>query len=278
VAAPVASAPSYVSPSYGREGALGDTCNDDNDCGEGLACYDNFCALGTKGGKKDDSDGDAPGFYFDVGVGVGMALVTNGMKADSAPPEQVAVDGTNMSGWDRASAPTPDQLAAARSYVAGQGWDCEVTPDFSYRNCNVVVGSSGLVAVPILTGAIGYHLTPRLSMALNARYQFGYGEGGLGGFSGGLRLDALLTEPAATGLVFGMFGGILAGPLQARPKRTDGKDGPYAMSGFVGVQAGVRAGYRFTRNLGLVITPAANLMFGPFMFDLDHTGGNEHAF
>jgi hypothetical protein len=49
-------------------------------------------------------------------------------------------------------------------------------------------------------------------------------------------------------------------------------------SGPVGAQLGVRLGYRFTRNFGVVLSPVANFMLPAFLFDLDLAGGVQVAF
>lgn len=76
-------------PGCGAGGGLGDTCRTNSDCGQGLMCADNFCAMGD--GSEDDDDGprQGPRFFFDVGISVGLAYVGQGMKADSTPPESL---------------------------------------------------------------------------------------------------------------------------------------------------------------------------------------------
>jgi hypothetical protein len=278
--APVQEEPNYSSctpgmPGCGREGALGDSCHDDMDCGEGLTCLDNFCAFGSRDKNKKDN-GDAPRFYFDFGVGVGAAAVSSGMRADSAPPAALLNSVDEQLGRNR----TPER---ARQLVSQEGWDCAVaetragdTSFYTYSNCKVTVGASGLVAMPVLSATIGYYVTPRVGVAAMARYQIGHGQGSIG-LSGGLRGDFLLTQPSATGLYAGLLAGVLIGPIQARPPspKKDGAvtEGPYATSGSFGLQGGFRLGYRFTRNFGLQLTPVANVMLGDFMFALDATAG-----
>jgi hypothetical protein len=150
---------------------------------------------------------------------------------------------------------------------------------YSFGSCKTTVASSGFVAVPVLTATLGYYVTPRLGLAAFGRFQFKHGEKSIG-LGGGLRADLLLTEPAADGFHAGLLGGVLLGRVQAKapPAVMSMVDGPYASSGPFGVQLGMRLGYRFTRNVGVVVTPAANLMFGNFLFDLDLTGGLQLAF
>jgi hypothetical protein len=153
-----------------------------------------------------------------------------------------------------------------------------VTSGYQYDDCKVLVDTPGFVAMPVLTAAAGYHITPKFGVAAIGRFQFGHGVGSVG-LSGGLRGDLQLTEPSATGFKFGLLGGVLIGPIQAQPPKKAGSSvGPYATSGIFGIQAGARMGYMFTRNFGLVVTPVANLMLGSFMFDLDLTGGATVAF
>jgi hypothetical protein len=255
-------------PGCGREGALGDTCNDDHDCGEGLTCLDNFCAFGSRDKKKSKDDGDAPRFYFDVGVGMGLAYVSDGMRADSAPTASMLTDAATQTGGNP---------AMMQELLKDEGWDCNVQSangSLSARDCKVMVGAPGFVAMPVINAAIGYYVTPRLGLAGILRYQIGHGEGSIG-LSGGLRADILLSQPSATGFHAGLLAGVLLGSIQAQPpkKPTATTDGPYATSGVFGLQAGLRIGYRFTRTFGLHVTPAANMMLGDFMFALDATAG-----
>jgi hypothetical protein len=198
-----------------------------------------------------------------------MAYVKSGMKADAPPPQTLADQGAQQG--------SPDK---AKAFVAKSGWDCNVSQPggYQYDNCKVLVDTPGFVAMPVLTAAAGYHLTPSFGIAAIGRFQFGHGVGSVG-LSGGLRGDLQLTEPSATGFKFGLLAGVMLGPIQAQPPKKAGSSvGPYASSGIFGVQAGARVGYMFTRNFGLVVTPVVNMMFGSFMFDLDLTGGVTVAF
>ncbi len=271
----------------GREGVMGDTCSVDNECGEGLVCHDNFCALGDRKNKKKDSDGEAPRFYFDLGIGVAAVLVTNSSATDSNPPEPVLQDAEQRATEAYTGA---ERLQAAQAYAAGYGWNCEVGETaeqrLSFGNCTTSVGGSGFVTVPVLNGTFGYYVTPRLGLAVTGRYQFKHGEGS-SGIGAGLRADILLTEPAETGFQAGLIAGLRFGKVQAKaPDVAQAAGtmptlqiaGPYASSGPFGLQAGLRLGYRFTRHVGLVFTPTANLMMGSFLFNLDLTGGLQFAF
>jgi hypothetical protein len=268
----------------GSEKSLGDTCNADSECGEGLVCFDNFCAMGERKDDDDDDDedsGDQPRFYFDLGAGLGLALVSNSTSTDVNPPLAVATDAANasqgMSG--------PEKLAAADEAAAAQGWNCDVaevgTGQLSFSNCKTTVAAAGFVAVPILNATVGYFVTPRLALEGAVRYQLKHGEGSWGGLGIGLRTEIQLTEPAADGFHAGLLGGVLLGKVQAQAPAAAAskvKEGPYASSGLFGVQLGMRLGYQFTRSVGLVVTPIANIMFGNFLFALDLNAGLRFAF
>jgi hypothetical protein len=276
----------------GHEGSLGDTCHSDSDCGEGLMCSDNFCALGSRSHDDDDDDdkGEGPRFYTDVNIGVSGVLVTNKSATDASPPPAL-INGV------AAMQPLPglDAATSAQQRVADQGWACHVAGaangGLAFSSCKTNVASSGFVAVPVLNVAVGYYLSSRFALAGLLRYQFDHGKGSIG-LAGGLRADILLTKPVEKGFHTSLTAGILLGRIQAKAPKAQGFQstqatqdggttkisGPYASSGPFGLQFGLRMGYRFTRNVGLVVTPAANLMLGNFLFALDLTGGLTFAF
>lgn len=285
--AAAASAPSISN--MGREGVMGDTCSVDNDCGEGLVCHDNFCALGNRKNKK-SSDGERPGIYFDLGIGIAAVMVTPNSATDSNPPLPVM---TEAEGRARSAYPSvpADQLLAAQVYTGGYGWNCDVNRNemdaFTFGDCKTNVGGSGFVMVPVLNAALGYRLTPRLGLAVTGRYQFDHGEKSKG-LGGGLRADILLTEPSETGFHAGLIAGLQFGRVQAKAPAVaasqdpgmmvQGVKGPYATSGGFGLQGGLRLGYQISRNFGLGATVLANMMMGPFLFNLDITVGPQLAF
>ncbi len=264
--------------SMGREGALGDTCTDDSQCGEGLVCYDNFCALGQRKKKDDDDDGEASRFYFDLGGGVAATMVSNSTATDSNPPatllDEAVDEAGNLSGDAR--------IQRGQEIVATNGWNCSVTEvatgGLAFSSCKTTVAAAGFVAVPILSGTIGYFVTPRF--ALEGHFRFQLKSGAKLGLGGALRGELLLTEPKAEGFHAGLLAGVMLGYIQAKAPPTAKSDykGPYAMSGIFGAQLGMRLGYMFTPHVGLMVTPAANLMFGNFLFALDLNAGLRFAF
>jgi hypothetical protein len=284
-------------PGCHGNGGLGDTCRADKDCGEGLVCQDNFCATGEREDAEDEADeSDAPRLFIDATFGIGLAYVSEGMEADAAPPGNVAVAACNAGYWEGDPNPAgsngecliPDSgmfdKAAAAKYTEDRGWECEVVPNpenggITLRNCTVAIQSPGFVPMPVLNVAIGYYITPRFSLSGAARVQIGAGEGVMAGIFASVRGEYLVTKPAAKGFHTGLMLGVGAGRIQAQPPaQTDKAKGPYVTSGLGGVQLGVRLGYRFTRNFGLVVLPIANLMMPAFLFDLDLTGGIQVAF
>jgi hypothetical protein len=279
-------------PGCHGNGGLGDTCRADKDCGEGLVCSDNFCATGERSEEEDESSGGrAPRLYIDVSFGVGLSYVGEGMQADAAPPQSVAKAACNVAYGNPANAPGPNcvtsnmepDLAKAQKYTEDRGWSCDVieSPDggITLKNCTVAIQTPGFVPTPILNIAIGYYITERFSLGATGRIQFGAGEGSMAGIFAAIRGEYLFTKPAADGFHTGLLFGFGFGRIQAQPPaQTKGAEGPYVTSGPVGAQLGIRMGYRFTRNFGLVVAPVANFMLPAFLFDLDLTGGVQVAF
>jgi hypothetical protein len=279
-------------PGCGGNAGLGDTCREDKDCGQGLVCQDNFCASGERSEDDEAEDrADAPRLYIDVTAGVGLAYVGQGMQADAAPPQSVAKAACNVAYGNPANAPGPNcvtsdmepDLAKAQQYTEDRGWSCDViqSPDggITLKNCTVAIQTPGFVLTPILNIAIGYYITDRFSLGATGRIQLKSGEGSLAGIYAGVRGEYLFTQPAADGFHTGMLFGVGFGRIQAQPPaQTKGAEGPFVTSGPVGAQLGVRLGYRFTRNFGVVLSPVANFMLPAFLFDLDLAGGVQVAF
>jgi hypothetical protein len=149
--------------------------------------------------------------------------------------------------------------------------------------CSVAVNPGGMVAVPVLNLALGYYLTPKVAVALTGRFQLGSGEGPLAGILLGGRGEYLLGKPSDKGLRISALAGLGVGQMQARPPAKGSLQGPYATNANVGglgmvLNLGAKAGYRFTKNIGVNLTPAFNFGFPNFLFALDLALGAEFAF
>ncbi|MFT3921503.1 MAG: hypothetical protein QM778_03105 [Myxococcales bacterium] len=268
----------------GHEGSLGDTCTSDSQCGEGLVCFDNFCAMGER--KKDDdddddeSDGDAARFYIDLGAGVALVMVSNNSAADTNPPEGVARDASNAAGAQSGE----QKIQTATDYASAQGWNCKVQEvsggSLSFSNCKTTVAAAGFVGVPVLNGNVGYIISDRFALEGQLRIPLKHGSRSMSAFGIGARAEILLTELQETGFHAGLLGGVLIGTVsaQAPAAKAATVKGPYATSGPFGLQLGMRLGYQFARNVGFMVTPVADLMFGDFLFALDLTGNLRIAF
>jgi hypothetical protein len=195
------------------------------------------------------------------------------MKADSAPPRSLFPEGETPS-------PTLDQ-AKARAVKAG--WDCQAregADGVELYNCGVAVEQPGFVRNIALQAAIGYHVTPRVYVAVTGRLQVdGRGKGTLPGILVGGRLGYQLTKPSEDGFIASLFIGGGAGQIQVQPPAsTAGAKGPYVASGLGAAQLGTSLGYRFNRYVGLAFIPQANFMLPTFLFDLDINGSVQLSF
>jgi hypothetical protein len=253
---------------------LGDTCRSNSDCGSGLSCVDEFCAIGDSDEPRKRKKGGSPRWFLDVGAGVGATYVGDGKTADR-PPSQSLVDGA-LAEVLRTNSP-----AAGKEYLAQHGWDCDWAlkgQSYVANNCKVAVDSKGFVAVPILNLALGYYVTPKLGLAVTGRIQFDAGEGILAGILLGARLEYLFTQPKPKGLHIGGVLGVGVGSLQAKPPTEKKATTPYATSaqpGAVGagINLGVRVGYRFNRYIGLQMFPGLTIGVPRVLMALDVTGG-----
>lgn len=255
---------------------LGDTCRSSSECSSGLRCVDDFCSMSD---GDDDEEGSRdksgqPRWFVDVGAGVGASYVGEGKTADRAPSVQLVTDAQGWLDENRADA-----------YLYENGYDCETNNEIPLvaSNCKVAVKQPGFVAVPIITFAAGYYVTPKIGLALTGRFQLHRGEGPLAGMAVGARFEYQMTKPGAKGFHSGFLAGASLGTIQARPGTESTRKGPYATSaqrGGVGalVHIGFRFGYRFSRYFGLQAAPQVSLGFPSFLPSLDLTGGIEAAF
>jgi hypothetical protein len=269
----------------GGNAGLGESCSEDSDCGSGMVCEDDYCSMGDRDDEQEERSssrgkGGKKKFYVDLGIGVAMTAVGEGRNADRKISEEtlteVARDATMNGMISRESA---IQLLAAR------GWDCDplVTDVLTTRNCAVAVNPGGIVPVPVINFAAGYFVTPKLALALTGRFQLGRGEGPMAGITVGGRGEYYLTQPSDKGLKFALVGGASVGQIQARPPAEGSRQGPFATNanvdgvGFI-LNAGARAAYMFTPNLGINITPIMNFGLPNFLFSLDLVAGVSTAF
>jgi hypothetical protein len=256
---------------------LGDTCRSNSDCGGGLACVDDFCSISEGGDepRKRDKSG-APRWFLDVGVGAGFTFVGEGKTVDRKPLQRFV---------DRAAEVQrmTNSVEAGKEYLVSTGWDCDWVPkpgtdQYLAKNCKVTVDKPGMVPVMMLNVALGYYVTPRLGIGLSARIQFDRGEGILAGTLLGARLEYQLTQPKPKGLHIGAALGVGLGSVQAKPPTEKSNVTPYATSTpdksvGVGVNVGLRVGYRFNRYIGLQIFPGVTVGLPRLLLALDASGG-----
>lgn len=257
-------------------GQLGDTCRSSAECSSGLRCVDDFCSM-SDGDEDEDEDSDKSGqprWFVDVGAGVGLTYVGEGKTADRSPSVDLVT---------RAQDYIEDGFSG--TFLYENGYDCDVTNVIPLvaSNCKVAVKKPGFVAVPILTFAAGYYLTPKVALALTGRFQLQRGEGPLAGMGIGARVEYQFTKPKAKGFHAGFLGGASLGTIQARPGTESQRKGPFATSAQrngVGVlaQIGFRLGYRFSRNFGLQALPQVSMGLPVFLPSIDLTAGLQAAF
>ena len=97
----------------------------------------------------------------------------------------------------------------------------------------------------------------------------------------GLRGELLfsrMTQP--TGPAISWFFGATYGQIQARPAAPQNStvEGPYAISGPVGVDTGLNIRLRLHRNFGVIISPEVDLLLPALMPHADLSAGIETAF
>lgn len=252
------------------------TCESDVECPIDYICETGVCQL------VDDIDPDevpettfanteeAPRFFVHVTGVWGLGFAGSGMAADSGPP---ASDPENIA-WIPESG-SPEAMAQDR-FVNGET-SCENNGDALSDYC-VRLENAGLVPTFGLRLAVGYYVLPRLALALFARWQPNAGEGTLAGLLLGGRVQYEFTRPAPTGLHWSGFLGTSAGQIQPQPPQNGLAEEPFIRSGLNGIQIGSVVGYRFVKNLGVVIVPEVMFQFPEFLFNIDISAGLEVAF
>lgn len=262
---------------------LGDTCRSNSDCASGLMCMDEFCALADDYEARSKDDSGAPKWFLDVSFGIGGTLVKDGKTPDRNPSPKLVADALSAMGRGE----------SGEKFLAQNGYNCnlssmEVPNDTggttltgTASNCKVAVEKNGMVPVPLLNVALGRFVTPRLAVALTGRIQMSRGQGTLAGLAIGARGEYQLTQPKVDGLHVGALLGVGVGTVQARAKGSS--TNPFATSAPVGgigvlLQLGVRAGYRFNRYFGIVLTPAVTLGLPRLLTAIDLVGGLEFAY
>lgn len=232
---------------------LGDTCVDSSECRAGLTCSDNFCIASDHEVEPDEpaDNGDMPRFFADIGFTLGIGFANSGRRADT--------DGTDQSFVESGTGDCPDE-----------GFDC------------VRLEQSGTLPTYAARLTLGYWIIPRFAVAATIRFQFDAGEGSLSSLLLGLRAMYQLTVPTGAGFHADVFVGTSVGQIQLRPGQNGTEanpiEEPYMQSGFNGVQLGTNVGYRFTRNIGITLTPELHVLFPQFLLNIDVTASIAVAF
>ncbi len=261
-------------PGCGGKRGLGDTCSSDRDCAQGLACADDFCAVGDRDEAFESRSSKAPRFFIDVGGSLGFAYIGDNAQADTPVPRKVLPNG-----------PVPD--AELRTIARRAGWECssaQVQNDkgqtvTELRDCTVAVQQPGFVPNFALQVSGGYFITPKAYVGVMGRVQVESGKGTLAGMLFGLRAGYLITQPVESGFVASVFAGGGFGQIQVQPPaQPGGKAGPWAISGLGDVQLGTSLGYRIMRNVGFNVQPQAHFLLPVFLFDVDVVGALEISF
>ncbi len=147
------------------------------------------------------------------------------------------------------------------------------------RYC-VRVKAPGFVPGLALRSALGYFVTPRISLALIMRFQFSAGQGTFSHMLLGARGEYMFTKPKAKGLMVSMYLGGTFGQIQARPHAIGNTDAaPFIKSGLQGGNLGAAFRYRVHKNFGFYMAPELDLQFPTFLWNIDFTfAGLEASF
>ncbi|MEM7606362.1 MAG: hypothetical protein AAF411_13480, partial [Myxococcota bacterium] len=196
-------------------------------------------------------------FFADLGFTIGAGYATSGRRSDAEPDE------VNNG---------PIGTGQNVGFVRAGDQDC---PDEGI-SC-VRLETPGLLPTYALRFTLGYWIIPRFAVAATVRFQFNAGEGSLSNLLLGIRAMYQVTQPAGEGLNANVFLGTSVGQIQLQPEQV-GAIEPYIVSGLNGVQIGSNVGYRFSRNIGVTLTPEIHLLFPQFLFAIDLTASVSASF
>jgi hypothetical protein len=226
-----------------------------------------------------------PRWFIEMGIGVGFSALRQGHAPDRLP-ESLGQDAHTAAAdaADDAHAEHVDTREIERE-LHEEGWDCDARArggEVHAEDCVVAARPGVSVMEPIFDMAVGYHVLPRLALALTALVQRNHGEGPMAGVLVGVRSEYLLTAPADRGAQFGAIAGFGIGTLQARGRGTH-HDAPHVSNagpGAIGasVTLGAKGAYRANRHLAIGMTPLLNIGLPHVLYDVGLTGGVEVAF
>lgn len=236
--------------SHRGDASLGDACERESDCQEGLACESGACVATDNEAPPNTSEEVAPRFFADVGLSIATAYAHRGMLADAAP-----------------------EVPGAMAWEAGGSENC---PQDESQYC-VRVATPGFVPSFGLRIAAGYYVLPRLALAATFRLAFSSGVGTFANMLLGGRIQYALLAPRPTGLHLDAYVGGGFGQIQVSPPG-NGANAPWIISGLTNLNGGAVFGYRFTRNFGLQASLEAILLVPTTMFAIDTTFGASVSF
>ncbi len=252
-------------------GAAGydEDCEETSECQSGLVCRDDRCVFKDDEddtGDSSASESDAPRFFGQFGMTLGLGWVDSGMRADRSAPSASDYPeswGGALIGW------VPEGESKCADNNNNNADDC------------VEVNTPGIVPTVALRATVGYYIWTRFALAASFRFQLDRGEGQMSGMQVGLRGQYLFTTPSETGINVAGLLGFTYGQISPKPPQQDeapAKGWPFVLAGLNGVNIGAVIGYRFTRNFGLHVTPEFHLLFPNVLLNLDLTAGVEVGF
>lgn len=242
--------------------------------------------------QRHSTEHEHPRWFVEAGLGVGFSALRRGQVPDRLPESATVSEmseGLEATARERSEyeghVPYENTAAHVERALREEGWDCNAVQkneEVRASNCRVASPRGISVLDPILDLAFGYHVLPRVALALTALVQRNHGVGPMAGVVLGLRGEYMLTRPVNRGFQLGAIGGFGIGSLQARSRRLS-EEAPHAASagpGSVGmtIALGAKAAYRTHRGLAFGVTPLFNIGLPYVLYDMGVTGGIEVAF
>jgi outer membrane protein OmpA-like peptidoglycan-associated protein len=242
--------------------ARGAVCTIDDNCEAGLVCDAGVCA-----DAPEPSEGPWNRFWIEAGYSLTMASAHHNMTATSTPGLAPGVD------------PQTDADLTNDSYYLPGTNGCDASSgDYCVRvNDGLTAFAHGVHL------AFGGWVTERFGLAARLRISPRASSGPMSHVVVGARALYRVVVPRREGFHLSVFGGVMAGQIQVRPKQeptppSEDVDRPWVRTGLGGLEVGANVGYRITPAFGLFASPEFYILFPDFSFGLQATLGVDVSF
>ena len=220
-------------------------------------------------------------WFVQAGFSLAYGLIGSGLEADRAPPPDRVFVASGQ--YDDTLPWVPDADSSDRLGIIGSSCEADgratTGPDELPSKYCVRVERPGFVQLPALRLALGLELLPRFDLALVYQYFFGIESDGF--FDAqlfGLEAEYLAVAVRSIGLELSPLLGVDAGRTDTpgpSPLVTVEGGGPNALTGPLGIHAGLRVRYLLGTHFGFYANPLLGVRFPALQFMFEFGAGLE---